>query len=342
MAILGTTLLGSPALAQPISFDLKADVAAGQKPVITITAMDRVLDLQLDLARDDQEKFHAAHPGLQPGEVVRLPIGDGHPGRAHYDGTIALKVAGADPWSYPLHFDTVIRAPVTINYDNEHLDLAGRALRFQLSRPAGKAEVTVIGDDGNEIGHGAAAYHKEPAGTWLPIQWEQGAGNVMMLRLKAIAADGLVGNMDLTPWAVAIDHEDVNFKTDSAVIEPGEAGKLDASLRRIEEVTRRAERFIKVRLYVAGHTDTVGSRDHNRKLSLDRARAIAEYFRQKGLKIPISYEGFGEDAPKVKTPDETDEPKNRRADYVLGAVGAPAPSSLTAHHAVRGDWKAIK
>src|SRR5579883_623760 len=333
----------APAAAQPISFDLKNDVAAGQKPTLTITAMDRVLDLRLDLARDDGETFRSAHPGLQPGQVVKLPIGDGRAGRAHYKGAIALTVAGGGPWSYDLEFDTLVRAPITVTYDYEHLDLAGRTLRFQQSRPAGRAELTVIADDGREIGRGSASYHKEPAGTWLPIQWTATApGNPMLLKLKVAAADGLATNVELVPWEVSIEHEDVNFETDSAAIRPEEAGKLDASLRRIEEVTKRAERFVKVRLWVAGHTDTVGSKEHNRKLSLDRARAIAEYFRQKGLAIPISYEGFGEEVLKVKTPDETDEPKNRRADYVLGAVSAPAPGSITGHHAVRADWKPLK
>jgi hypothetical protein len=35
------------------------------------------------------------------------------------------------------------------------------------------------------------------------------------------------------------------------------------------------------------------------------------------LKIPIAFEGFGESALLVKTADEVDEPRNRRADYIL-------------------------
>ena len=104
---------------------------------------------------------------------------------------------------------------------------------------------------------------------------------------------------------------------------------------------KRTERFIKVKLYVAGHTDTVGSKDHNRKLSLDRARAIAEYFRKKGLAIAIVYEGFGEDVPKVETPDDTDEPKNRRVDYVLGAATSSPPFS-GAYRGVAAEWKSVR
>ena len=81
---------------------------------------------------------------------------------------------------------------------------------------------------------------------------------------------------------------------------------------------------MKLRLYVAGHTDTVGPSAKNRTLSLARAEAIGRYFRTKGLDIPIVVAGFGEDVPKVPTPDNTDNRANRRADYVLGpAAGAP-------------------
>ena len=44
---------------------------------------------------------------------------------------------------------------------------------------------------------------------------------------------------------------------------------------------------------------------------------MARWFRQKGVRIPIAFEGFGETALRVQTPDETDEVRNRRADYIL-------------------------
>ena len=331
-------LLPLAASAQPVGFQLKNDVAAGAKPTLSLQGVEKMTDLKIELTRDDGEKFSMAVPKLNPGELKVLPIGDGKPGKAHYEGILSGTVVGEGPWSFDLKFDTLIRAPMTINYDYEHLDLANHVLKFAQSRAAGHAELTVIGEDGTEIGHGEAKYNKEPPGTWLAIPWkEDKPGRVMMLKLHTIAADGLGAFAELIPWQVQIDHEDVNFDTDSAVVKPSEAGKLDASLRKIDDIVKKSERFVKVKLYVAGHTDTVGSADHNRKLSHDRARSIAEYFHKKGLKIPIVFDGFGEDMPKVPTPDNTDEPRNRRADYVLGAIGAQPPAGY------RGaDWKPIK
>lgn len=219
-----------------------------------------------------------------------------------------------------------VRAPFHVSYDADHLDLEGHVLQFKMSRPAGSAELVAIGEDGKELGTGAATYKSEPPSTWLKVSWTQPDGaRVLMLKLRAVAADGLVTNVELTPWSVTIDHEDVNFATNSSAIEPGEEAKLDASLAKVGEIVKRSEKFVKMQLYIAGHTDTVGPSAKNLTLSLDRARAIAAYFRRKGLALPVAFAGFGEQVLKVKTPDETDERLNRRADYVIAPQGAPPP-----------------
>ena len=234
--------------------------------------------------------------------------------------TVVLVLAAGAAFAEPL------RAPFHVTYDADHLDLDGHVLQFQMSRPAGSAELTAIGEDGQLLGTGSASYDHPPPGTWLSVSWTQpAAARVLKLQLRAVAADGLVTRVEMIPWSVAIDHEDVNFATNSAAIEPAEEAKLDASLTKIGEVVKRSEKFVKMQLYVAGHTDTVGPAGKNLALSLDRARAIAGYFRRKGLALPIVYAGFGEQVLKVSTPDETDERRNRRADYVIAPRGAPPP-----------------
>lgn len=233
------------------------------------------------------------------------------------------------------------RQPIKVTYDAAHLDLDKRVLEFKLSRPADTATLVVIGEDGSELGTGAAALTGKPANTWLPITWTQPADKrVMMLKLRVEAEDGVATNVELVPWSVTVDHEDVNFRTDRSDIEASETAKLDASLAKITEIVKRGERFLKMKLYVAGHTDTVGPPEKNRKLSVARALAIAKYFRAKGLAIPIAVAGFGEAVPKVKTPDETDERLNRRADYVLGPA-AGAPPFGGPYLKARAEWRAV-
>jgi outer membrane protein OmpA-like peptidoglycan-associated protein len=329
------------AAAQPVSFQLRGEVPVGQKPQLQITATDNVTDVRVELERDDGKKFSLKGGSLAKGKSVVLAVGDGTAGKASYKGTISAK-AGGQAWSDQLIFDTRISAPIKVTYDAEHLDLDKRELQFKLSRPADAAELTVIGDDGKEIGKGSAKLTGEPADKWLPITWTQPANTrVMTMKLRVSATDGVASNVELIPWSVAIDHEDVNFATDSAVIEAAEKPKLDASLGKIRDAIKRSEKFMKMKLYVAGHTDTVGDSAKNRKLSLDRALAIGSYFKKQGIAIPIVVAGFGEDVLKIKTADKVDEIKNRRADYVLGPA-AGAPPFKGPYLKARAAWKQLR
>lgn len=330
------------AAAQPVSFELNPSVAQGQKPQLRVRAAQRVTDVRVELDRDDGKHFAFRQAALAKGQTVTWSIGDGAAGKATYSGKLSAQVVGGSPWSDDLKFETFVRGPMKVSYDIDHLDLDKHVLQFKLSRPAGKAELVVIGEDGKEIGTGSATYNKEAAGTWLPISWTPNADTrVMMLKLRAEAADGIAANVELIPWSVTIDHEDVNFNTDSAVIEPSETAKLDASVAKINDVVKRVGRFMKMKLYVAGHTDTVGNDAKNRKLSNARALAIATYFRKKGIAMPIAVAGFGESVLKVNTPQETDERANRRADYVIGPQ-AGAPPFKGPYLKVRADWKLIR
>ena len=319
-------LASTAAAAQPVSYELQGMVPVGKKPAIRFTAAQAISGLQLELERDDGKHFTVKHGALAKGQSVTLAVGDGAAGKAAYKGTLSVQPVGAAKWSDTLTFETAVRAPIKVTYDADHLDLDKRVLQFKASRPVDSADLVVIGDDGKELGKGSAAFKNEPADKWLAVTWTQPAGTrVMTMKLRVAANDGVASNVELVPWSVAIDHEDVNFATDSAVIEAAETAKLDQSLAKITEVIKRSEKFMKMRLYIAGHTDTVGGTAKNKKLSLDRAAAIAAYFRKHGLAMPIAIAGFGEDVLKVKTSDNTDERANRRVDYVLGPDGGSPP-----------------
>ncbi len=319
-------LVAGTAAAQPVSYQLKVDVALGDKPQVRITAATKVTDLRIDLDRNDGKHFTLKHASLAKGQAVTLSVGDGAAGKASYKGTISAQVPGANKWSEALAFETFVRAPLKVAYDADHLDLDKRILQFKPSRAAQSAELVVIGEDGSELGKGSASYDQAPADGWFSITWTQPADTrVMMMKLRVVADETTASNLELIPWSVEIAHEDVNFATDSAVIDASEEQKLDASLSKILDAVKRGEQFMKMRLYVAGHTDTVGANAKNRTLSLSRAQSIASYFRKKGLKIPIAVAGYGEEVLKVKTADNTDERGNRRADYVLGPAGGAPP-----------------
>ncbi len=229
-----------------------------------------------------------------------------------------------------------------VSYDADHLDLDNHVLQFKPSRAVTEATLAVFGDDGTAIDANKLEYPDSTPNTWLSINWvPHGTANVLRMTLRVVAADGAVTNVELIPWSATIDHDDVNFRTDSSTIDDSERAKVDATAAKIAEVVKRIGKQMKLTLYVAGHTDTVGPSDKNRKLSLDRAIAIGHYLAAHGVSVPIVVAGFGEDVLKVKTVDNTDEPANRRADYVLGPSGGTPPFK-GGYLKVKAGWRPLR
>jgi outer membrane protein OmpA-like peptidoglycan-associated protein len=224
--------------------------------------------------------------------------------------------------------------------DKSRVDLKAHRLEVKMSRPAGKVKITVTGESNAVLASEEQDFSGRGAGTPLIVTWNPSSDEaVAKIELRAYDAQGNWVGVEIAPWFVNIPHDDVNFKTDSAEIDAPEVPKVEAAFAKIEEALAKdsaaGRMHAGITLYIAGHTDTVGSPTHNFKLSQDRARSIAAWFRKRGVKIPISYEGFGETSLAVKTADNIDEVRNRRADYVL-SDGAPTLSS--SFHA---SWKRI-
>ena len=155
---------------------------------------------------------------------------------------------------------------------------------------------------------------------WTPVPRDQ----IEKVEFRITAKDAAYRAVTLTPWSVSIDHKEVNFDTNKAVIRSLEVPSLEESLVRINQVLAKVEGkdLGPITLFIAGHTDTRGSNEHNMTLSRERAQSIAAWFQKQGLCIPIAFEGFGESALKKLTADEVDEQANRRVDYIL-AVEPP-------------------
>jgi outer membrane protein OmpA-like peptidoglycan-associated protein len=289
---------------------------------MVVTAGMPLKQVRLELTREDGKSFAAASGALRQQQQAVLAIGDGQGGRYKWTGKLIAVLPDGNRHTQELTFETAVQGDLRIGYTRERLDLDAHVLEFTLSRPAGSATLRVFADDGSEIGEGSATFSGEAAGTWLRLPWsESKKGNVMRLELRAVSKEGLAATAKLLPWSVRVPHEEVVFETGKWEIRPSEEQKLDASYKKIVDaldVARKADPTLQVKLFIAGHTDTVGTSADNRVLSRERARAIGAWFREHGLPLPVLVAGFGEDAPKVKTPDNTDSAANRRADYIVG------------------------
>jgi len=316
-AVLALSFLSTVAAAQEPQLFVKPQFKPSEPIVLTVTSP--VPAVRFDASLDhDGKPVQVSHGPARAGEKVQLRL----PGEGHYDGQIVVTFKDGNRSTSTIKFDAVVAGPaLKIGYTNESFDAAAHRLDFTLSRPARHVELKVLGDDGTEIGSASADYKGERPGTPLSIVYTPTRpGAAAKLILRATSTDGGRGEAHLLPYSINVPHKEIVFETGKWEIRKSEEPKLDAVYQKIaDEVgkARKIEPNVPVKLFIAGYTDTVGTPADNRKLSLERARAIAIWFRDRGLPLPIEYAGFGEDVLRVKTPDETDNAANRRADYIV-------------------------
>ncbi len=298
-------------------------VAAGERPKLVLIANEALDGVEVSVkdggGRTTSAKVTVLHVGAE--HVVMLPA---LPGRQRYTGSIVIR-RGTAVQKQPISFETIVAGRLEIAIDRARVDLPNRRLEAVLSRPAAKVEISVIGTaSGTALVTTEQDLGGRPAGSKLVVTWPQppgqaalGEADIARIDLRFTDTDGFYGSVALLPWRITIPHEEIAFAVDSATIEPEQEGKLRASLDKIADAWEHHRGLGAVKLYVAGHTDSVGTPEHNLRLSRARAAAIAGWFRRRKLALPILSEGFGEHAPLVPRPDETDEPRNRRVDYIL-------------------------
>jgi outer membrane protein OmpA-like peptidoglycan-associated protein len=225
-------------------------------------------------------------------------------------------------------------SPLEISVDRSKVDLKAHRLEIKLSRKPSKVSIRVEAESGAVLADEEQDFSDRPAPSPLVVTWTPSSDEpVEKIEVRATDALGSY-TVTLTPYNFTIEHEDVNFKTGSAVIEESETPKLETAHGKIiaKVAAIRAKdinhQHRNLTLFIAGHTDTVGGFDYNIGLSRERASAIANWFRRRGVPLPVAYEGFGESSPRVATADQVDEPRNRRVDYIIADDPASASSIL--------------
>jgi outer membrane protein OmpA-like peptidoglycan-associated protein len=327
-------LLGGAASAESVvEVHLSDKVPLGKIPTLAVSTRQDIGAMELDLLRDDGAHVRRKDMNVPRDSKRTFELLPGE-GKHRYQGTLGITLPSGDGGKMNLDFTTEVVASLRLSVKPADLDLERHSLRLHAGRPVVKVDYFVVGEDGSSLGKGVVRLPAPQAE--VPVQWEQKDGKVLKIRLVAQDADGIVEDLEIVPWSYFIPHQELVFATNRWDILPEEEPKLEESYQRLQEGILRYGKLLDVKLYVAGYTDTVGSDEHNQNLSEQRALSIAKAFRKKGFTQKISYQGFGEKVLLVPTPDETDEPRNRRAEYVLAAE----PPSLAIPGAGEG-WKLL-
>jgi outer membrane protein OmpA-like peptidoglycan-associated protein len=337
--LLASVLLAPlPAGAEAVDFRVLPKVLSGgrERPSVTLFANEPVEAVEIRLERGDGRAFAYKSGPLVSGQSrsfdLEVPAGR----EFHFSGTMSVTCDG-EILAAAIEFDAEIVIPARLSVEKGKVDLEAGTFEVSSTRPIARVEVAVTGDQGQDLGRTEATFENSPPGKPVRVTWNQTEGKALKIAVRVHDPDQFYSGIELYPWRIDIPHEEVNFATGVFKIAPKEEPKLEKSLSLIREAVAKPGRFAEVKLFIAGHTDTVGPSDSNRILSLNRARSISEYFRKKGLRIPIQYEGLGEEALQVATPDETDEPRNRRAEYIVAIEPPPVRGA-----GGQAEWKTLR
>lgn len=109
--------------------------------------------------------------------------------------------------------------------------------------------------------------------------------------------------------------QNIYFDFDKYDIRPDAAVELD-------RLAVLLERNPMLRILIGAHTDTNGSEEYNIRLSNNRAKAVVDYLKQKGIDPKrLTWIGYGESQPLIYPElSDADEQANRRAEFRILSI----------------------
>jgi outer membrane protein OmpA-like peptidoglycan-associated protein len=126
---------------------------------------------------------------------------------------------------------------------------------------------------------------------------------------QEVVADASVMRNDLADTGKTIVHG-IYFDTASSTIKP-------ESERALAEMVKLLTGSPALKVYVVGHTDSVGSLDSNLKLSSDRAASVVKAIAARGVAAPrLKSAGVGPYSPVASNDTDGGKAKNRRVELV--------------------------
>lgn len=109
----------------------------------------------------------------------------------------------------------------------------------------------------------------------------------------------------------AIILKDILFETNKSILLPSSYVELNKLIRYLKNNPFNM-------LEISGYTDNTGNEDRNKILSLERAKAVADYLVKNGLnETKIAYKGYGSANPICSNQTEDGRNKNRRVEFVV-------------------------
>jgi len=192
------------------------------------------------------------------------------------------------------------RLQVSRNYTNAITKIGGTAYEKNPKDPS-ETSMKLI-KDGKEL-WAKLQFNFGANYLYLTIVEKQAMAQQVVADAKSMATDiGISGKVAI--YGIYFDFNKADVKPDS-----------ESTLK---EITKLLQQDAKLKLYVVGHTDSVGGLDYNMKLSQQRAEAVVKELVSKYKVGPdrLKPYGVGPLAPVTSNDSEEGKAKNRRVELV--------------------------
>lgn len=305
-----------------------------ESPMLIMRSREFIKSGEVVMKRSDGDVQRTKLGSMKPNQEKRIPF-------RQKKGSFSYEITVTGTTNYDQTMETSFTTevhyvdPIKLTVDNEKVRVAEGELMLGVNVPLDKVEIEVYDEDGKLLEQrtqSLGAQFGEVKITWPPTKKAVGG-----IKLVAHDVAGFWAGVILEPFWVEIPHEDIIFDFGKDTWQKTEEPKLEATFAKVKSaMDKHRSKGLEMSFYIAGYTDTVGSPADNIKLSEMRARAIGAWFRKKGMKLNVFYQGFGESVLAVQTADNVEEARNRRAIYVLGNAPPPTSSQIP-----RANWKRL-
>ena len=92
---------------------------------------------------------------------------------------------------------------------------------------------------------------------------------------------------------------------------------LPESYSELNKLAQYLLRNPQMEVQINGHSDNVGSKNKNQKISEQRAREVFEYLIKKGVQNKMYFKGYGSLLPIASNDNDIDRAKNRRVEFEI-------------------------
>lgn len=108
------------------------------------------------------------------------------------------------------------------------------------------------------------------------------------------------------------------FTLQNIYFEFGSSRLLRGSYLELNKLLEYMQKHPRVKIQIEGHTDNVGSREHNQQLSTARAQAVMNFLVAKEINdFRVEYKGFGSSQPVVPNTTPENQALNRRVEILI-------------------------